>query len=385
MLLLLLLVLVASCGQGPDDLFIVSGRTVTAAGEPLPGVPITATRSRDVNCGEGRRLRDQPSGDGGVFSFDFVRAEIQQLGEVTATCSRLAADFPSGTRVWTDLAFFPYRLQLPEWSDWSPSLTLDDAGVPHFAPAVEPSTLAQCRGTFPERELVSHGLVARAGGALAWEQTDTVLRLDTPDGGVVPESSYAPVPLVLPPEALEDFDVGVTVGAKRLGCVDVAGGGALGAPGPFQVTTRWSSPGEVRLKGRLTPASRGATCDRMPQPCALTDGSLEPVVFTEPTNRFTLRLPQPARVRALAFRGGLVDVLLRTEEVSVRAGSDAVTVRFDGGMPESLDDLFFLDDGTPLRRAHRLVVLERPLGPASVIELETTRTFHQLSELSLFE
>ncbi|MBL8956106.1 MAG: hypothetical protein JNK82_35360 [Myxococcaceae bacterium] len=379
-----LFLLLMSCGAGPDDLFVVGGRTLTRAGEGQPDVPLSVTRVRGCRDEAATRLRESASGDGGEFSFDFVRVEVQSLSDETPICTRVEAAYPGGARVWSRLSFLPYRLQLPDFTDWQANLTLD-GGVPQLTRAVDEQTLTECRGTFPEREVVEHGVTVRTSTGLAWEATDHVLKNVVRDGGFTVQTVYEPVPLELPPEALEDFDVEVTAEAKRIGCVDVAGGGNLGLPGPFQVNTRWASPGTLKLRGTEPAASRGGRCDDLPEPCPLTDGSLEPVLFAEPTNRFTLRFDRPVSVRAVAFRGGLTDYTLRAEELSVRAGSDATTVRPDGGEPDSLDDLAYVPNGELARRSYRLFVLDRRLLPATVIELETTRTFFGLAEISLFE
>jgi len=379
------LFLLAACGAGPDDLFIVSGRTVTRDGEPLSGVRISADRQRGCRESLSTPLRDTRSGDGGSFSFDFIRVEVSSLSEDVALCTRVKAHFPSGAEVWTTTGFLPYRLQLPDWNDWTASLSLDDGGVPRFDRVLDEGGLTECRGSFPDREVVEHGLTARAASGTAWEVTDHVLQRSVPDGGVSPLTTYVKVPISLPPEALEDFAVDVSAEARRIGCVEVIGSDSLGAPGPYQLVTRWSSPGSVPLRGQLTPASRGATCDDLQEPCFLTDGDLEPRLFDPMRQTFTLRLQRPARVRAIALRGGLMDISFVPEEISVRAGSDAMRLRPDGGTPDALDDIVILPSGALARRAFRLYVLDRPLAASSVIELEAQPAFYGLAEISLFE
>ena len=383
-------VLLLACGEGPDDLFVVGGRTLSASGLGLDGVPVNATRNIGGNCDEhGTPMRGVESEDGGQFSFDFIRVEVQSLVDAEPICVRLTAGFPSGAQAWSNLQYFPNRLTLGDLRDWQAGLAVDDAGVASVMPVVPQGQTTSCRGTFPSTEVVVHGLVARFDGGIAWEQTDTVLRreLITSNDGITRFAlRYAQVPLQLQPEALEDFTFDVAAEAKRIGCVEVSGGGSLGAPGPYQVVTRWRSPGRVTVRGVLTPVSRGARCDGLGAPCALTDGVPHAVTLPRPTNRFTLRLAREAKIRAVVFRDALVDTsLLSAEELSVRNGSDARIARLDAGTPDPLDEIVFLENGDPARRVFWVFVLDEPVGPGAVVELELARSFYRLGELSLFE
>lgn len=376
----------STCGQSPDDLFVLGGRTVSETGAPLDGIPIQATRKYGGACNDGSRLKETTSADGGLFSFDFVRVEVQSLSEATTTCVRVGAAFESGAQAWTDMYFFPNRLVLPDFSDWRGGLSFNDAGVPRFTPVLpESAPMKTCEGNFPKREERIHGLVARSDGGSVWETSDRVLRFSVDDAGVVLGETYEPYTMQLTPETLEDFDVDVSLQAKRLGCVEVSGGGSLGMPGPFVTHTRWASAGTVRARGTKRPVSRGARCDDFLGACPLTDGSPLAAELPRPMNQFRIRLTRPASISAIVIRNGLTDTgLVPNPALSIRVGTDSLTVPL-AGLPDVLDQIQFLEDGSSVRRTWLYVPLPRPVGDGVTVELELDRVFFRLGEISLFE
>lgn len=381
-----LVLLLCACGAGPDDLFVIGGRTTSMLGEGLDGVPVTALRQQGGGCSRGKVLRGVDSADGGLFSFDFIRVEVQSLSGETSTCVRLQADFESGAAAWTDMYFFPNRLTLPDFTDWRGGLAIEDGGVPRFTPVLPAETaLNDCRGNFPPREEVLHGLVARLDGGIAWETTDRTVRYELDDAGSTVKQIYEPVPLLLRPEALEDFTLDVTLEAKRYGCFEVSGGGSLGMPGPFVTHTHWASPGTVRVQGRMLPVSRAARCDDFPDPCSLTDGRPGAVILPRPMNNFRIRLARSARIRAILIRDALTDSPGPTvDEVSIRVGTDSLTETIVAS-PRHLDEIEFVGDGIPLERHWLYIPLSREVGLGSTVELEFSRVFFRLGEISLFE
>jgi hypothetical protein len=387
----LALLLAAACGPGPDDLFVVGGRVLSQRFEPLDAVPVSVSRTLSDGCApDGELLHRERSADGGLFSFDLLRVEVQAIYRGGVICTRLQADYPSGAAAWADFYTFPSQLTLPDFNDWAPHFSVDPDGGVSFVPVIpEDRPLAQCSGNFPTQETVVHAVEVRiVDGGTLWEQSDHLNHIEVVDAGstvIIVKEELEPVVLELPPDVLEDAPVELTLEAKRLGCIGVTGNlGGLGLAQPYEVITRWSNPERVRAQGTRRPVSRGARCAGFVADCPLTDGDPTPISLREPTNDFRLTLAAPALVRTIVLRG-VQEANGRppNTQLSVRVGMQSVTVDLLEDQ-EGLDDLVFLSDGQYATRDWRRVVLPAALGPSTDVALELNRDIVRIGEISLF-
>jgi hypothetical protein len=380
------LLCLAACGAGPDDLFILDGFTTNTAGDGLPGVPVTLTRSFEGDCAGGKALHRTTSADAGHFSFDLVRIEVQALTAREApTCLRASVGFPSGATAWCDLFSLPTQLTLPDLRDWEPQLSFSlDAGTPSFVPVLDGAPPAVCPGDFELQNQLMHGLVVRSGGKVLWVQSDKSSHPEVLDGGPG-RRAYQDEPLRLPPEALEDLPGDVSIEARRLGCVGVGMSGVLGGAQPYSVVTRWSTPDRVSLPAGVRPVSRGATCAGFDGgACPLTDGDPTPVPLSLTRTSFRLKLAAPARVRVIVLRHALAQAFgLSAAHLSVKAGSDARTLELVD-RPVALDESVYAERDFQLQLWRRIELTPR-LELSADIELELDEPLVALGEISLFE
>lgn len=376
---LLLLVVVAGCGAGPDDLFILSGRTVGTDGAPLDGVDVTASRIRYWPLQD--PLRTVQTADGGQFSFDLVRAEIESLSRESLWLTHVEARFPSGAEVWTDLALYPPQLRLPALYDWNPGFSVDDAGVVDFEPIVPAGR--DCSG-LPEGGHIAHAVIVTDEHGMLWQESDLLARLGADDAGVAVDS-LEPRQIALHPDVLEDGVVWLGMEAKRFGCLIIAGGG-LGGAEVHVIETRWRSDEVRSVAGKRKPASRGAACTGVRAGlCPLTDGSATAFLLARPTLRFQLQLKEPANVSSVVLRNLVTPYdLARVSRIEVHAGGDSLTVRIPDEQV-TLYDAIVLEEEAIGRVDWKRIELPRPLARAQEIEIELDVPAVQLGEISLFE
>lgn len=366
----LLIVLLAACGEGPDDLFVISGQTASPDGSGLGGVQVSVFRSRPEDQ---MQLRSTVTPDGGAFSFDLVRAEVESLSSDDVWWTQVWAQFSSGTIAWTELAWYPQRVELPPFYDWRPGVTID-GGVVRFTPIVPAD--GECEG----RSRVVHAVTLSTSQGTLWEQSDVLAR-PAADGGTLLERA----PIVLTDDMLEDGLVTFSLRAKRVDC-DAPFPGLRDAP-PYRLTTSWWGAAHGSLTGTRRAVSRGARCPEVSPSggCHLTDGSMNFTGLPRPTTRFRLELAAPASIRTVLLRFAVSPLdLPPATSLTARAGGDELTVPLSSAQVV-LDDATGLGDGSTGRVEWTRVVLPRALRPSPSVELELDTPLVQLGELSLFE
>ncbi len=375
----LLLVVLAGCGASPDDLFILSGRTVGADGAPLDGVDVTAARIRFWPMQE--TLRTVQSADGGQFSFELVRAEIESLSRENLWFTRVEASFPSGAQTWTDLALYPPQLKIPTLYDWPPGFTVVDGGVVAFTPIAPVGR--DCTG-LPETGYLAHAVVVTDEHGQRWQQSDLLARHPGPDAGLA-FATFEARPIVLHPDVLEDGPLSLSMEAKRFGCFVIAGGGVGGAEAHI-IETHWRNPTVRFIAGTRRPASRGAACPEVRAGiCPVTDASSAPFLLPRPMLRFRLTLRDAAAIQSVVLRNVITPYdLPHIARLELRAGGDEQIVHVPNEQV-TLTEAIALDDDTIGRVDWKHIVLPRPLAKAQEIELELDTPVLQLGEISLFE
>jgi hypothetical protein len=133
----------------PDDIFPLKG-TVTSA-DPVEGQVIKLLRdSKQAGFGgcSGALATDfkQTTADAnGNFSFEVFRAQTQSLTNFSPFCFRVSAQFPSGSRAWSDLSGIFDETHLSPLPDWQAAPQHEHDGLQFRPPSPRPAFLKSGR------------------------------------------------------------------------------------------------------------------------------------------------------------------------------------------------------------------------------------------------
>ncbi|MFT3839204.1 MAG: hypothetical protein QM723_19640 [Myxococcaceae bacterium] len=389
--------LLCACPEDPDEILHFSG-TVTRsdAVTPLDGVKVALLRSSDGNCTDEQPWHEATTADGGHWSLDFFRGEIQpgyisnDTAGLTRRCVTTHAQFTSGADTNFISGSFDPLTVAPVMFEWQTPIALD-GGVVVFTPLVPPEKLAEIDAAETLYENgIQHEVQVKVGGRQIWKSSD--LRYDFSNIQSTPDiTPTVRVPMNVPDRVIEDFDAELDLVARA--------NRKLSYPSSSVETTH-DTPVQVnhlpanvlKVKHTGVPLTRGLSCAPLASPCPLTDGVLDPIDFDAGVNGFVFDLRSPSKVEWIVLRDANVDLASLTPQLDLM--DDAGTV-IESLQPQEIppdDDLgvYLLDwrkfaNGPQVLTSAPIVQWSVDGGvPASSVRLTFGAPVTRASELSLF-
>lgn len=272
----------------PDDILPVRG-TVDAAHQRV--IFSRAPTLSPTSCGEWTELDRTFTDDAGAYAFEVFRAQALTFSTGQTFCFRVDTVIPFSLVASATMFTLSGEAQVPRIADWSPELELGSDGAWHFTPYRERGDA----GTF----FLRHVVRLHDGARDVWVATDAQWN----------ERGFAPVPMDLDDRILSEFDATLRLSAAYVESNATENPLVQLVTLPrVEATLAW---GWEFGHGPFA-ASRGAGCDFLGWPCALTDGQL----FSESLRQLPwiqVNFDQPLRpelvvVRALVVHSNVVKI-----------------------------------------------------------------------------